>query len=170
MGYYTEINDSSLLIQKKNMENVWKQLNAMISPENIRRYGGGCKCECGQKVDSWYSFTSTHLLQYAVKARDLALVFECFGLCLIYAWGDSTYHTQEVFKIKAKSGDEDILYRFLAPYVDDGSFIHTIGEEGEEWRYIFEGGMVGVQHVIRKDLVFDEPTFKPSIVDVSTTH
>jgi len=39
--------------------------------------------------------------------------------------------------IGEKSGDDDILFNAIAPFVEEGSFIQMLGEEGEMWRWVF---------------------------------
>ena len=38
-----------------------------------------------------------------------------------------------------KLGDEETLFQALAPFVDKGSFIEMQGEDGELWRWVFDG-------------------------------
>lgn len=38
-----------------------------------------------------------------------------------------------------KLGDEETLFQALAPFVDRGSFIEMHGEDGELWRWVFDG-------------------------------
>jgi len=38
-----------------------------------------------------------------------------------------------------KYGDEDILFKAIAPYVKPGSYIRVRGEEGEHWSWDFNG-------------------------------
>jgi len=38
-----------------------------------------------------------------------------------------------------KSGDEEKLFETIAPYVEKDSFIEMTGEEGEMWRWVFNG-------------------------------
>jgi len=38
------------------------------------------------------------------------------------------------------SGDEECLFDALGPFVSEGAIIECIGEDGEKWRYLFEGG------------------------------
>ena len=38
-----------------------------------------------------------------------------------------------------KIGDEIYLWRALAPYVEPGSFIEMLGEDGARWRWTFDG-------------------------------
>jgi hypothetical protein len=38
-----------------------------------------------------------------------------------------------------KVGDEDTLFSAIAPFVKAGSYIEMQGEEGERWRWLFDG-------------------------------
>jgi hypothetical protein len=38
-----------------------------------------------------------------------------------------------------KYGDDEVLWEAIAPYVDAGSYIEMSGEEGEVWRWVFDG-------------------------------
>lgn len=38
-----------------------------------------------------------------------------------------------------KLGDEDKLFKIMAPYVEAGSYIRVIGEEREKWEWRFDG-------------------------------
>ena len=40
---------------------------------------------------------------------------------------------------REKIGDELILFTAIAPYVDAGSFIEMVGEDGAKWRWCFDG-------------------------------
>ncbi len=37
-------------------------------------------------------------------------------------------------------GEERIIFNVIAPFVEEGSFIEIVGEDGETWRWVFEGG------------------------------
>lgn len=52
-----------------------------------------------------------------------------------------------------KSGDEDLLFSTIAPYVQAGSFIEMTGEDGERWRWVFDGKEV---HKLTAKIVWEE--------------
>jgi hypothetical protein len=39
-----------------------------------------------------------------------------------------------------KLGDDWETFRAIAPYVEDGSYLEVVGEDGEKWRWIFKNG------------------------------
>jgi len=41
-----------------------------------------------------------------------------------------------------KAGDDLRFFGALAKHVKDGSFIHMLGEDGHQWKWVFEGGEV----------------------------
>ena len=53
-----------------------------------------------------------------------------------------------------KSGDEDILFRAIAPFVESGSFIEMRGEDGCQWRCLFHKGEL---HEIYPEIVWPKP-------------
>lgn len=52
-----------------------------------------------------------------------------------------------------KSGDEDSLFRVLAPYVEPGSFIEMRGEDDALWRFWFTDGKC---HEIYPDITWPD--------------
>jgi hypothetical protein len=38
-----------------------------------------------------------------------------------------------------KMSDEKDLFTCLAPYVEAGSYIHFLGEDSEQWKFVFDG-------------------------------
>lgn len=65
--------------------------------------------------------------------------------------------TGDVNKIEFESsdgklGDEDILFNTIAPFVGEGSYIEMVGEDGEMWRWVFDGNtMKHVKPIITWD-------------------
>lgn len=48
-----------------------------------------------------------------------------------------------------KMGDETHMFKAIAPYVEDGSFIEMEGEDGSLWRWVFrDGEVIEVEPVI----------------------
>ena len=45
----------------------------------------------------------------------------------------------DIHFIGEKLGDEEILFQALAPFVDKESFIEMEGEDGDLWRWTFDG-------------------------------
>lgn len=38
-----------------------------------------------------------------------------------------------------KLGDDALLFEAIAPYVKAGSYIEMVGEDGDRWRWVFDG-------------------------------
>ena len=45
-----------------------------------------------------------------------------------------------------KSGDDEILFGALAPFVVADSFLMFLGEDGDRWRYLFDGKGMEIQY------------------------
>ena len=59
-------------------------------------------------------------------------------------------HRQEtsLYFIGEKAGDERVLFNALAPFVQPSSFIHFRGEDGECWRWVFDGAKVKCDNAV----------------------
>lgn len=73
----------------------------------------------------------------ALDARDLKEAMEewRYHLTTDALTGD---HTSITFKGE-KAGDEEALFRAIAPYVTINSYIEFRGEDGYCWRWVFDG-------------------------------
>jgi hypothetical protein len=60
--------------------------------------------------------------------------------------------------IGEKLGDEDALFAALAPFVDEGSYVAVVGEDGRVWRWVFRGCRCYCQ---AGRLTYDEPLGEP---------
>lgn len=38
-----------------------------------------------------------------------------------------------------KVGDDETLFKALAPYIEKNSYVGYLGEDGAQWRYVFDG-------------------------------
>ena len=45
-----------------------------------------------------------------------------------------------------KSGDDLVLFNAIAPFVQDGSYIEMLGEDGDRWRWIFQDNKCEEKH------------------------
>ena len=43
---------------------------------------------------------------------------------------------------REKLGDEEMLFGALVPFVAPGGYIEMVGEDGDIWRWVFDGGTV----------------------------
>jgi len=67
--------------------------------------------------------------------------------CALRAWRwEPSYNSSlDIVKLDfvgEKLGDERVLFSKLAPFVQSGSYIEMIGEDGARWRWVFEQGDV----------------------------
>ena len=52
---------------------------------------------------------------------------ELSNITAIEFWGENTGH-------------EDYIFSLIAPYVKDESYIKMVGEDGEQWKWLFQNG------------------------------
>lgn len=54
---------------------------------------------------------------------------------------DSDGNITDVEFIGEKLGNDFTVFQAIAPYVQDGSYIWMVGEDGSQWRWIFQSGI-----------------------------
>lgn len=113
MGYYMSLQDSSFEIKKNKISSAAKAIRSL---DDGTRYSW---------VDNGFS-----------KAKSIEVLFAAWRFeCERDANGDILYMVWD----GEKSGDERVLFNAIAPYVEKGSFLEWHGEDGEMWRWIFDG-------------------------------
>lgn len=122
MGYYITIRDSNFKIKKENFDAALAAIKSLAGKETIEDSGG--------RHFSWVNpeFVNSKTLENAIKS-----------------WRWEPLMDKETGDVDGlefdgkKYGDEEVLFAALAPYVEPDSFIEVMGEEGEMWRWFFDG-------------------------------
>lgn len=110
MGYYISQREADFTIKKENFPAVLKIIKGL-------ELGGWC----------------TDI----PKNADIKEAFECWRWEVDY---DSHGNISSIYFTGEKhSGDEEGFLKAIAPYVEAGSYIEMSGEEGEIWRWVFDG-------------------------------
>lgn len=52
---------------------------------------------------------------------------------------EETGEVEDLWFEGEKLGDDEILFNAIAPFVEKGSYIEMGGEDGEVWRWVFDG-------------------------------
>lgn len=142
MGYYVNIRDCRVLIPRTSFHEACKHLLDIRFLEDEGRMSGSTNADGVRK--KWFAWVDMDALGDSIRRGDLPGVFEAFGFQCYY---DEVQNIIEL-SFDRKCGDERTLLGNLAKFFSDGDFIDWSGEEGEVWRYQFEGGqmkeMVGV--------------------------
>jgi hypothetical protein len=113
MGYSAHVKQQNFQIREENLEAARTAVIA-LTPQNPR----------------WVD------IRYLKDSLTLFGAVACFGWYL-WANGDGNY-CRISFEWE-KLGDERMLFDALAPYVEAGSYIEMVGEDGDHWRWVFDG-------------------------------
>jgi len=94
----------------------------------------GARYNNGVKTSSHYSWVN-------MSFADLDSVKDIFNC---WRWSveidEQSGDITDICFEKEKLGDDFILFKAIAPYVKDGSYIEMIGEDNELWRWSFKDG------------------------------
>jgi hypothetical protein len=160
MGYYISTPQTSFSICNDNLSRFFELVDNLMSDKNVEENGhGGSMDGSGKKTHFWYSWVSTEEVRRAVLDRDIRAVFAAWGydLELTDNVEGVSYFYLDIRNGDAKIGDEETLFAAIAPVVRDGSFLDVKGEDGAEWRWMWENGKFYSQEILSKKIIFDEP-------------
>jgi len=120
MGYCINLIETTASFKIENSEKILRAIQNLKGTETIEDSGG--------KHFSWVDNNFE-------KITDIV---EMFG-----EWRWRIEKDGENYKIVSftgeKAGDDDVLFKAIAPYMNDG-FIQMRGEDDEGWKWIFENG------------------------------
>ena len=120
MGYHIELRESSFIIEKDNFDAALAAVKAIPAGHY-----------------SWVadSFREAETLKASLDEWRYEAYFDKPS-------GDIV----DLFFTGEKSGDEEVLFKALAPYVKAGSYLLFYGEDGAIWRWFFTGKRVIEQY------------------------
>ena len=120
MGYSIRQLSGSFLIKKKNMTKALRAVKALKGKETIKDCGG-----------AHFAWVSRDYLE--AKTLKEALIDWRWNLEIDPKSGDG----YDLYFDGEKSGDDEILFRAIAPFVEHGE-IEMVGEDDCRWRWLFK--------------------------------
>jgi hypothetical protein len=152
MGYYVTTTEVDFRIPKRNLDAAYKALCALNDNDDAKtggRLDGGnddrtCPRPAGlnHHPARWFAWMPAN---YPEECADAEAVLECLGFEVGMEQDDLV-----IWHYDNKTGAEELFIGALAPFVKDGSFICWRGEDGDEWRYIVQDGVMTEQRLQRK--------------------
>lgn len=172
MGYYVNIEDSNIFLDKKHFEDVYKKMCELNDYDDLKRggsFGGNEDPVDGDKWNrsKWFSWMEYN---YPEIYPDMNSILATMGFDTNY---DEDGNLNGLY-YSDKTGSEDYFLSCFAGFVKDESFIQWKGEENEDYyRYYFKDGEMIVQRatmVLTYSGEYDEvyEFGKPSESDLKT--
>lgn len=109
MSYNMTQHDTEFFMDKSNLE---------AARQALRNAAADCE---------WFKMKNARSLENAVYQ---------FGWNLEFDDDDNVNGIEHLWEC---AGDEKRLFHAIAPYVKPGSYIQMTGEDGAQWRWIFDG-------------------------------
>jgi len=159
MGYYISTPNTHFSVRTADLPKFFDLVTELMKDETVDRLGNGGSYANKAKTASWYSWVDTQRVRDAIEAKDIERVFGEWGyeLHFVHEHDEVSYYRLDIRDGNAKIGDEEKFFAAIAPVVVDGSYLDCEGEDGEEWRWMWENGKFFSQDVERKDVVYGEP-------------
>jgi hypothetical protein len=131
MGYLIEMTDSNFIIRKENFTKALNSLKSVFVTENMTCYDSidGERIPHFKWVSTKFVLDSKRLEDGLTGIRYLPIFNLAGDICDVEFVGE-------------KYGDEKIFFSAIATYVEPGSFLCFVGEDGSEWKWEFNDGKV----------------------------
>ncbi len=139
MGYCIRMDEAKFHVRADRKEAALDALRAMwLDPDSTM---GGGVYQHGKRSQAFFSW---------MNASSLAE-----GTCATFEQGmddwrypvtnDPEGNVVDISFEGEKIGDEDQMFRAIAPFVTAGSYVAMLGEDGARWRFVFDGSTVEQQ-------------------------
>ena len=131
MGYYVNLEDVNVIIHPSLFAPVCEHLLSSGFLTNTDSMGGG-SFGGGQEPQYWYAWVNMDTLTERLKNNDLVGVLTAFGFdvytsptgCIV----DLSFNN--------KTGDEEALFRAMAPVLPGTYVLFWSGEDGARWKWV----------------------------------
>lgn len=131
MGYCMWQDDCNFVIKAANFPAALQAIkDLMVNKEDM----DGSSWSGEVHTERWYSFVHTDAVMESETLIDALSAWR---------WDAQTRGDGDIYFISftgEKSGQDKLLFRAIAPYVKNGSYICMRGEDGALWRWYFEDG------------------------------
>ena len=133
MGYCMSLMEEAFRIPANRKAEALAAIKALANDTQAMDGGEYSK---GEKVRAWYSWVNTDEFANAptLKKAMLAWRWEIIQV------SDDSGDVIGISFNGEKLGQDHILFRAIAPFVEDGSYIQMQGEDGSIWRWVFRDG------------------------------
>jgi hypothetical protein len=121
MGYHMEQMNSSFAMKRANEKGALAAVKALSGKETIEDGGGP---------------------HFAWVDHDFAERDNLHDIMLSWRWEleyDNDGNVDAIWFAGEKIGDDELLFNAIAPFVEAGSFIEMMGEDGTRWKWVFDG-------------------------------
>lgn len=139
MGYYVNITDHNFMVEKKHFPAAYDALCAINDEKYNHLKRGGSSGPDGQTA-YWYSWMPEN---YPAETETLIDILELLG----FEIGYDTDGNINGLAYYNKTGNEEIFFMALAPYVENGSWVMWQGEDGDMYGWEFADGKLWMRSV-----------------------
>jgi hypothetical protein len=131
MGYYVQINKSTVVIKRDDLPQVYQIWKAMNAPEFNHLKNGG-SWSSGKETAKWYSWMGENYDSTSDSALD---ILELLG----FDYSVNENNNISIDYYNNKMGQENLFFVAIAHLLED-SFIRWVGEDGDIFEWKFENG------------------------------
>ena len=130
MGYYVLIDESTVVLPKEHLDDIWKRWKEMNSSKYNNIKNGG-SWENGEKKVFWYSWLSS---KYDTELSSAEELLKELGF-------EYSKNKQGIVinSYDGKTGQEDLFFKKIADLIPANQYIKWKGEDGNTYNWFFDG-------------------------------
>lgn len=136
MDYYIEQKDQYFFIHHSNIQNVVNAIHALAKETSNM---SGTRIDNKGAAFQHYAWVNNNY----INSNDIKEIFKC------WRWDvdtDEQGNIKSIYFEGQKLGYDEYLFKAIAPFVKDGSYIEMSGEDGALWRWTFKNGQCREVH------------------------
>lgn len=130
MGYYVRTQEQNFLLPQRKLKDAHAAMVALDTTHHSEKRGGSWSN--GEQQERWFSWMP---IDYAVTCETAEAILTELGFEIQHDVDGSIIGLEYDNKI----GQESLFLQAIAPFVEKGSYINWIGEDGALWQYFFDG-------------------------------
>ena len=150
MGYYVDTTETLIFISKDKFEDCYKAMCKLNDRDELKSGGGWNTSgitsdnprpkELNYHPAKWFSWMEAN---YPDECKNMEEVLEALGFeNIIYNEnGDLIGLTYS-----SKTGQEELFFEAMAPFIVKDSYINWRGEDNELWQWYFDGENMHIKH------------------------
>ena len=150
MGYYVDTAEREITIKKDQFDNCYKAMCKLNDNDDAKRGGGWNNIgitsdnprpeELNYHPAKWFSWMDAN---YPDECKNMEDVLKALG------FEDISYNDNgDLIDLhySSKTGQEELFFAAMAPFIVKGSFINWRGEDNEYWQWYFDGEIMHIKY------------------------
>jgi hypothetical protein len=137
MGYYVRSWENNFRLKKEKFDEAYTRMCLLNTTHHEEKRGGSWSE--GEQKKKWFSWIDEN---YPETCTDVLEIIKALGFEIVL---DTNTGDIAALQYDSKMGQEELFFQSIGDLVEKDSFIVWDGEDGEKWRWFFDGQKMVIQ-------------------------